>query len=301
MLRSKPVRSLALLAFLATGCSGMLANTLAGSSTTYSSDDDPELVAAAVPFGLKTMEGVLVEVPEHRGLLTALAAGFVQYGYAFVAEEASKVADKNFEQAQALQQRSRKLFLRARGYALRGMDARYENWSARLRTDSEAALAEADQEDVPLLYWTAASWALAIGAADLDASTLADFPIVEAIARRALVLDETWNDGTLYEFLVSFESARPGAKLDTIMPHLERAVALSGGRRAGVFVSYAEGVCVKQQDADCFRSMLAKALAIDVDAHPAERLANVIMQRKAKRLLAVAGDLILGADEGETP
>ena len=51
-------------------------DAVAQSGGTYGSDDDPELVRDAVPFGLKTMEGLLVEHPEHKGLLTALASGF---------------------------------------------------------------------------------------------------------------------------------------------------------------------------------------------------------------------------------
>src|SRR6266545_7792560 len=66
------------------------ADAVAHSGTSYASDDDPELVRGAVPFGLKTMEGVLEEKPRHEGLLTALAAGFTQYGYAFVQADADQ-------------------------------------------------------------------------------------------------------------------------------------------------------------------------------------------------------------------
>jgi predicted anti-sigma-YlaC factor YlaD len=41
--------------------------------------------------------------------------------------------------------------------------------------------------------------------------------------------------------------------------------------------------------------MLDKALAIDVDADPTTRLANVIAQRRARWLLAHQGDLFLEA------
>ena len=49
--------------------------------SSYARDDDPELVWEAVPFGLKTVEGLLEEAPRHKGLLFAAASGFVQYGY----------------------------------------------------------------------------------------------------------------------------------------------------------------------------------------------------------------------------
>ena len=60
--RSNAASVLLLAALLAPGCSvrkvavNALANALAAGGDTYATDDDPELVAAAVPFGLKTIE-----------------------------------------------------------------------------------------------------------------------------------------------------------------------------------------------------------------------------------------------------
>ena len=78
------MKHLAVSVLLLTGCvrslaTGALADALSGTSS-LSSDDDPELVRDAAPFGLKTMESLLPEQPHHKGLLTALASGFTQYG-----------------------------------------------------------------------------------------------------------------------------------------------------------------------------------------------------------------------------
>ena len=57
------------------GCSikqiavGKLGDTLAEGGNVFASDDDIELVGDALPFTLKTVESLLVEVPEHKGLL----------------------------------------------------------------------------------------------------------------------------------------------------------------------------------------------------------------------------------------
>src|SRR2546427_12543180 len=67
-----------------------MADALSGTGSGFASDDDPELVREAVPFALKTMESLLPEQPEHVGLLTALASGFTQYGYAFVQQDADR-------------------------------------------------------------------------------------------------------------------------------------------------------------------------------------------------------------------
>jgi predicted anti-sigma-YlaC factor YlaD len=296
------------LLFLQTGCAslatGALANALSGSGGVYGQDEDPQLVAAAVPFALKTMEGVLVEQPEHVGLLTALTAGFVQYGYAFVLPEAEQIAESDFERSLLIKKRARRFFLRAQGYGWRGMEAAHEGFQAALSADPQVALAMLEPEDVPLLYWTTAAGALQIGISNLDPKALAELPTVQAMLARALELDEGYNDGVLHELAFTLELAVPGGSKEKALVHYQRALELSGGRRASTFVGYAEAYCVKAQDRKAFDQALEQALAIDVDQHPNDRLANVIAQDKARRLQAAADDLILDlgpAEDGPTP
>ena len=78
--------------------------------------------------------------------------------------------------------------------------------------------------------------------------------------------------------------------------HFERAVALSGGQLAGPFVSLAEAVSVQKQDVKEFKILLQRALAIDADAKPEWRLVNLVMQRRAKWLLARIDQLFLVID-----
>ena len=65
-----------------------VANSLTSGPDVFSSDEDPQLIRDAVPFGLKTMESLLATLPRHRGLLLSLCRGFTQYGGAFVQNEA---------------------------------------------------------------------------------------------------------------------------------------------------------------------------------------------------------------------
>jgi len=109
-----------------------LGDTLAESGSVYASDNDIELVGEALPFSLKTIEGLLAEVPEHEGLLLTAASGFTQYSYVYVDYEAQK--------AQELRQRAKNLYLRGRSYALRAIELKQENFSAGLRRDPVATL-----------------------------------------------------------------------------------------------------------------------------------------------------------------
>jgi hypothetical protein len=56
-----------------------VADTLTRGPDVYGTDDDPDLVRDALPFGLKTMESLLAVVPDHEGLLLTLCQGFTQY------------------------------------------------------------------------------------------------------------------------------------------------------------------------------------------------------------------------------
>jgi predicted anti-sigma-YlaC factor YlaD len=301
--RAAGLALLLLLLLPTTGCSGLAAKLAAGALTSggdaYASDDDPELVRGAVPFGLKTMEGVLEAEPDNVKLLQALAAGFTQYGYAFVAADA-EVADLGgrLEEAKALRARSKKLFLRARGYGLRGLDARRDGLGSSLRAggDLAAALARARKEDVPLLYWTASAWTLAIVNGKGDMGLVAELPVPVAMMERALALDEAWGEGAIHEFFLAYQATRSAAEgggPERAKAHLDRVQALSLNKKLGPRVAYAEGVLVQAQDRAAFTAVLEEVLAANPDEVPRLRLANVLAQRKARLLLEHADDLFL--------
>jgi len=287
---------------LTAGCSlnrfavNKLGNALAESGTTFASDDDPELIAVAIPFSLKLMESLLASSPSHRGLLLATTSGFTQYAYAFVQQEAEQLEDRDMARAAEVRTRARKLYLRARDYGLRGLETGHPGFGRRLRADARAAARAATVADVPFLYWTAASWGAAIALSKDDPDIVADQGLVEALIDRALELDERFDDGAIHSFLISYELARQGGRGDPAeraRVHFDRAVSLAGGRQAGPYVSLAEGVSVSRQDRREFESLLHRALEIDPDAKPEWRLANLVVQRRARWLLARADQLFL--------
>lgn len=300
LVRWRVVRGLLLAAFAAaaSGCAGFVANqaagALSGTGTIFAADDDPDFIADAAPFGLKTMEAVLEQTPEHQDLLLSLASGYTQYGYAFLASEADRVREEDFEEADRLDQRAAKMYSRAFYYGFRGLTVRHDRFEERLRETPEELFESLDAEkDVPLLYWTAAAWALSIAASELEPDAIADFPLMERLARWALALDEDFDDGAVHTLMISVESSRPGGDLEAAEGHFKRALALDGGRRAGTYLAMAENVSVTRQDVVGFHRLLDAALAIDPDDHPDDRLANIIMQRRAAHLKANEQELFL--------
>ena len=302
---SRPMAALVLAAVALTtsGCSlrklaiRNLADALtAGTSTTFTSDEDPELVRDALPFALKTIEGLLAEIPDHPGLLLSACQGFVLYGAGFVELEADRLEATSYRQAKRQHERALKLYLRARGYCWRALDLAYPGSSQALIRASGDALRDARHADVPLLYWTAASWGSAI-AAGLDRPELvADLPAVRTLLERAFALDPDWDRGALHDamMLLEFAELSSGAgSIERAREHYERALELNGGDRAGTYVAWASTFSVREQDRAEFERLLERALAVDPDEEESERLANLIQQDRARWLLDQADELFL--------
>jgi predicted anti-sigma-YlaC factor YlaD len=285
---------LLLVAALASGCSirGMaissMGNALAASGSGFGSDDDPELIGAAAPFSLKLMESVLAESPNHRGLLLAATQGFVQYAYAFVELKADELEDIDLAGARAQRERARRMYLRARNYGLRGLEVAHPGIGKAFKTDAAGAVAKAAGEDVALLYWTGLAWAAAISLSKDDPFLIADLPAVEALVGRALELEESFDQGGIHVFMINLEMGR--ADMSAGAParargHYARAVELSRGLQAAPHVTLAEAVSVAERNRDEFEQLLRHALALDVAKAPESRLANLVMQRRARWLL----------------
>ncbi|HMP82883.1 MAG TPA: TRAP transporter TatT component family protein [Verrucomicrobiota bacterium] len=292
---------LAVIVSITGGCSfkriavNKVGNALAGGGTTFASDDDPELIKAATPFSLKLMESLLAESPKHKGLLFATASGFTQFSYAFVQLEADEMEATDVTKAMEMRKRAQKLYLRARDYGLRGLEAAHPGFTNALRADSKNAVKKLRHKDVPITYWTAASWAAAVSVVKDDPELIADLPLIETLIERALALDEAYDNGAIHTFMIAYEMARPRRENDPATRargHFDRAVRLSGGLQAAPFVSMAENVAVPQQDMSQFETLLNTALAIDVNAKPEWRLQNIILQRRARWLLDNKADLI---------
>lgn len=296
----RALAGLCVVAVLACGCSmrqmatRQIADALASSGGTFSSDNDPELVREAIPFGLKTMESLLADLPDHHGLLLALASGFTEYAFAFVQSDADEIESQDLARATAMRTRARKLYLRGRDYGLRGLEVAHRDFGRLLRDNPQGAVKAATRDNVPLLYWTGVAWAAAISTAKSDSKLMAELPAAAALAQRALELDEAWDSGSLHEFFIAYDggrSAAMGGSIERARKHFARAVELSGGLRASAYVGLAETVCVAEQKKAEFNQMLDKALAIDPDKKPEWRLLNLVTQRRARWLKEHTDDL----------
>ena len=294
---------------LGTGCGALRRaeiRSLAGifsdppGSNVFVEDNDPELIRKALPFALKTYEALLASDPKNPGLYLTTADGFVKYASAFVHMDAERLEKRDFRRAQSLLQRAKKLYLRGRNYALSGLTLDYPNFEKKLREDRQQVLQALSHKDVPLLFWAAAGWAGAISTNVNDMSLLAELPIVEAMMGRALELNEDFESGAIHEFFITYEGSRSetmGGSAERAREHFTRAVQLTRGEKASPYVSLAFSVAVRKQDHQMFKGLLQEALAIDPDAVPKWRLANILAQEKAQWLLGRSAELFVDYEE----
>ncbi len=284
---------------LASGCSlrTMAVNAVVpvlADPAVYLSEEDPELVRESLPFLLKTLESIILTVPEQNEALVSACSGFTLYGNAFLQVDADVASwDGEYDRELELRDRTWRLYVRARDYCLSSLELKYAGLGDDLRDDPEAALAVAEAEDVEVLFYLSAAWGLAISNALDQPDLIGDLPVVRALLERALELDEDYGQGSIHGALITVESlpAQLGGSPERAREHFERAVELSDGLDAAPYVTLALGVSVPEENRAEFEDLLNRALAIDPDEDTSRRLLNVVNQRRAVLLLDRVDDL----------
>ena len=261
-----------------------MASALADSSSVYERDNDPEFVRLAAPSTLKTIEMLLSQSPDHPQLLLTACSGFTQYSYGFLHVE-SELKAQDAAAAADLRGRASRMYQRARGYCLHGLETRRPGLTLQaIEKDPEGALKRTTVEDVPWLYWTAAAWGADISLSPNPLLRVAELPSVRALLGRARTLDETWEKGAIYEALIAFDGlpAILGGSSAAARADFDRAIALSQGKSAFAYVALAATLTNPAEK----RRLLESALAIDPATITTRRLTNLIAQRYARALLA---------------
>jgi len=276
-------------------------DALSGGGTVFTSDNDPDLVKDSLPFALKLYESVLDGVPEHKGLILSTAKAFTMYAYAFLQMEADTIDKQDYEKAKYLRARALKMYLRGRDYALKGLELNHPGFNELLKKDYKAALALANKEDVPLLYWAGSSWVAALTTDKGNLQLVTESTIGAALVGRVLELDETFDDGAAHDFFISWDGGRSeamGGSEKRAREHFNKAIEINKGRKVSTYLSLA-AISQGKQDLKEFKELMAKALAIDVDKYPENRLSNIIFQRRAQFMLDNINDYFLIEEPAE--
>ncbi len=276
--------------------------TSQGSGNVFTGDNDPELVGDAIPFAIKMYEALLAQNPDHEGLVLMTGSLFVMYANAFVQGPADMLPPGEYVKREEERLRAKNLYLRGSVILEDGLEKKYSGITTAQGDQLEKKLSELEKEDVPVIYWYVAANLSAYAINPMDLALGLRLPQLKMLIDRAYELDPDFNSGALDDFYVLFYSSVPeamGGNKALAEEHFVKAVEKSKGLSAGPYVSIAGSICVSGQDYPRFKDSLNKALAIDVDADPDNRLVNIISQRKARYLLSMAPRLFIDLGEDE--
>ena len=270
----------------------MVANALTGegSSSVFTGDNDPQLVGDALPFAIKMYEALLDANPDHQGLMLTTGSLYVMYANAFVQGPAEMLSTSEWKERENGMMRAKNLYLRGVEMLYNGMEAKYKGFKQAV-FDPELLpvyLSKFKKDDVPLLYWAVAGGLSAYSIDLFDFELGARIPEWGAMIHKAYELDPDFQGAALDEFFVIFYASLPemmGGDIEKAKVHFQQAQNKTGGKSVSAYVSYAQSICILDQDYDTFRDFLEKALAVNPDDDASTRLVNILTQQKAHWLL----------------
>ncbi len=245
-------------------------------------EDDLMLAREASAFYLKLSESVLRQTPDHVALGEAVAGGFTQYAFAFVAFEAERLASQDAKAAQRMRQRAARLYWRAHQHAMATLERRRPGFAQAL---ADGTLQRLDGDQLGLAYWAAASWGGFISLSKDQPDVVADLPLAVRLAHLAWEKEPGYADGALASLMGTFEASRPGGSRRASEHFFDQAESFGGGRNAGVYVARAEALT--EGDRTAFEHLLHQALEASA-ARP--DLGNQLMRERAQWLLDSADD-----------
>ena len=283
--------------------SNMAVNSIAGllaeGEAVLRSDDDLDLVKAPLANNLWLMETMLETSPEHRDMLLSATKGFLLFAYGFVEPDLFELDFTQFEAKQAVRRRAARLYRRATTYGMRGLEVNHPRIEARLRSDPEAAAAELEVEDAALALWTGTALGAWIAMDTDNPEATADLSLMGALLHRSRELDDTVDDGVVYDYLSIYEVSRIGGSIEEGREHYEHALEIGPERRPVLWSTWAETGSVANADRQEFEALLRQTLDFDIDSEPGSRLLNQVAQVRAAWLLENVEDYFL--DDMENP
>jgi len=260
-----------------------------GNSDVFTGDSDPELVGDAIPFAIKMYEALLSQNPNHQGLMLMTGSLFVMYANAFVQGPSEMLPNSEWEAQEAGHMRAKALYLRGYEILKNALELKYPGFKNADDDDTiKKYVSKFKKDDVGIIYWAVAGGLSAYSIDIMDFELSVSIPKWKAMIQRAYELDPDYGGASLNEFFIIFYASLPemmGGDLELALHHFNLTMEKTNGQSAGAYVSYAQSICIPNQDYDTFRDLLEKALSIDPNENVSTRLVNIISQRRARWLL----------------
>lgn len=269
--------------------------------TALTGEDDVELVGEVFPVILKLYEAIHIADPTHRGLAIMTGELYIMYANVFVEGPANYLSDDEYDKKDIAFSRAKKFYKRGYNKILSALDAAYPGFTEAINSDdaekTEEMLKNCKQYDTEALHWAGAGILAAFALDPLDIQSLQAVQGARLMLEKVCSLDPDYSEGTVWEILAKFYASAPGGlggDIEKAENAYKRAFELSGGKSPSIYVTYALSFCVPKQDSRGFDEAIEKALAINPELNPNNKLVISISQRYAKWLKENKEIFILG-------
>ena len=220
----------------------------------------------------------------HPALAEAVASGFAQYAYAFVAFDAERLEATDVRAALRQRQRAARLYERAHRHAMAALELQQPGLARALAAPASASAAtlRLAPQQVGLAYWGEAAWGAFIALSKDRPEVVADLPLAMRLAQLAFDAAPAHGQGSLALLIAQFELARPGGTPAAAERYLARADSASGTPAPATLVARAELLALPAGDREAFERLLRQAI---VAAAPHRDLASQVLRERAQWLL----------------
>ena len=251
-------------------------------------EEDIGLAREASAFYLKLSESLLRQTPGHLALAESVASGFTQYAYAFVATDAERMMNTDAKAAHQLNERARRLYLRAHRHAMSALARSNPGLMASLAKPSATQHVLLQPDQLGVAFWAAASWGAYIALSKDDPDAVADLPLAVRLAESVWRTSPSFGQGAAASLMGNFEAARPGGSMTKAAAYFDEAIQAGGGQNPGPLVAKAEAIAQPTGDRTAFEALLQKALSVSAKRYD---LTSQIMRQRAQWLLDSVDDL----------
>lgn len=269
--------------------------------TALTGEDDVELVGGVFPVILKLYEAMHIQDPKHRGLALMTGELYIMYANIFVETPAVYLSDNEFDKKNTAFFRAKKLYKRGYKAALSALDLAYPDFAENILSSDEEkiknALKNCKNYDVEALHWAGAGILAAFALDPLDPEGVQSVIGGRAMLEKACELDPEYSNGATWEILTKFYSSAPealGGGEEKAEKAYKKALDLSQGKSPSIYVTYAQSFCIPKQDSKGFDRAIEKALSIDPESDPDNKLQISLSQTYARWLKKNKTDFILG-------
>lgn len=276
---------------------GTTAKVLRRAQPALKMESDYDLASRAIPGALKTVEGFWVVDPDNENLIAILTEGYCQYGLAFVQDEWEQaVLAKDLDAVAEQNARATKIFTRCLNYALRTLGEKWQKDIFGTPEQVEALVTSTGAGKRDALMWASVALGSIINHNLNNIDIIAQLSTVKRMLARVLELDAKKQPKDLAYAALPFVALGQVESASTqtgdpkkAIEYFQKAIDVTtvNGQELYLLPRTIMAYRVGRMTADrtLYHDNLAKVLATSPAVWPAQRLANEVAHRRARRYL----------------